>query len=122
MKVLPVGAELFHVKRQTDRQTDMTKLIVAFHHLANTPKNEVPTSRREQIFSVTNASGLMTFSISIRVVLVLVAVVLFCFYCCTFLLFFFFVLFLFLFYIVFVFVLFRCRCFFVFVVLFLSLF
>ena len=29
MKIRPVGAELFHLARQTDRQTDMTKLIVA---------------------------------------------------------------------------------------------
>jgi hypothetical protein len=30
MKILSVGADLFHADRQTDRQTDMTKLIVAF--------------------------------------------------------------------------------------------
>jgi hypothetical protein len=30
MKIRPVGAELFHADRETDRQTDMTKLIVAF--------------------------------------------------------------------------------------------
>jgi hypothetical protein len=35
MKVLAVGAELFHV----DRWTDMTKLIVAFCNFANAPKN-----------------------------------------------------------------------------------
>jgi hypothetical protein len=33
MKILPVGAEL------TGRQMDMTSLIVAFGHLANSPKN-----------------------------------------------------------------------------------
>ena len=36
-------AELFHVERQTDgrtdRQTDMTKLIVAFRNSANAPKD-----------------------------------------------------------------------------------
>jgi len=37
MKILPVGAELF--SRRTDRRTDMTKLIVAFHNFANTLKN-----------------------------------------------------------------------------------
>jgi hypothetical protein len=34
MKILPTGAELFHA----DRRTDMTKLIVALHNYANTPK------------------------------------------------------------------------------------
>jgi len=35
MKIRPVGAELFHA----DRQTDITKQIVAFRYLANAPKN-----------------------------------------------------------------------------------
>jgi len=35
MKLRPVGAELFH----TDGQTDMTKLIIAFHNFANASKN-----------------------------------------------------------------------------------
>jgi uncharacterized protein (DUF849 family) len=30
MKIFPAGAELFHAHRQTDGETDMTKLIVAF--------------------------------------------------------------------------------------------
>ena len=34
IKIRPMGAELFHA----DRQTDMTKLIVAFHNSANAPK------------------------------------------------------------------------------------
>ena len=34
-KIRPVGAELF----QTDRRTDMTKLIVAFRNFANALKN-----------------------------------------------------------------------------------
>jgi hypothetical protein len=33
IKIRPVGAELFH----SDRQTDMTKLIVAFRNFANAP-------------------------------------------------------------------------------------
>ena len=37
MKMRTVGAELFHA----DEQTDMTKLIVAFHTFANAPKNEL---------------------------------------------------------------------------------
>ena len=41
-KIRPVGAELFHVDRCTDRWTDgqthMTKLIVAFRNFAKAPK------------------------------------------------------------------------------------
>jgi len=38
MKIYSVGAELFRADRQTDGQTDMMKLIVAFHNFANAPK------------------------------------------------------------------------------------
>jgi len=38
MKMGPVGAELFCAKRQTDRQADMTKLIVAVRNFANATK------------------------------------------------------------------------------------
>jgi t-SNARE complex subunit (syntaxin) len=34
MKIRPLGVELFHV----DRQTDMTKLTVAFSNFVNAPK------------------------------------------------------------------------------------
>jgi len=37
MKIRPVGAELFHAGGKTDAETDMTKTIVAFCNLANTP-------------------------------------------------------------------------------------
>jgi hypothetical protein len=37
MKVRPLGTE-FHADEQTDRQTDMTNLIVAFRNFANAPK------------------------------------------------------------------------------------
>jgi hypothetical protein len=44
MKIRPVGAELFHADgqthRQTDRQTELTKLIVTFHNFAKAPRNE----------------------------------------------------------------------------------
>jgi len=33
-----VRVEVFHADRQTDRQTDMTELIVAFRNFAKTPK------------------------------------------------------------------------------------
>jgi len=39
MKIGPVGAELFHADRQTDGQTDMTKLIVTSRYFAKAPKN-----------------------------------------------------------------------------------
>ena len=35
MKLLPVGAELFHADGETDRQTGMTKLIVTFFNFMN---------------------------------------------------------------------------------------
>jgi len=37
MKILSVGAELFHV----DGRTDMTKLIDAFRNFANAPKKNM---------------------------------------------------------------------------------
>ena len=43
IKICQLGAELFHVDRQTDRHADghtnMMKLIVTFHSFANEPKN-----------------------------------------------------------------------------------
>jgi hypothetical protein len=38
MKIRPLGAELSHANGQKDRQTDTTKLIVAFRNFANAPK------------------------------------------------------------------------------------
>ena len=35
-----MGAELFHVDRQTGGQTDMTKLIFAFHNFVNAAKSD----------------------------------------------------------------------------------
>jgi hypothetical protein len=39
MKIRVVRAELFHAGGQTGRQTDMTKVIVAFRNFANEPRN-----------------------------------------------------------------------------------
>jgi hypothetical protein len=47
MENRPVEAELLHgdcridtqASKQTDRQTDVTKVTVAFHNFANAPKN-----------------------------------------------------------------------------------
>jgi len=38
MKISPVEAELFHADRQTDQQTDTTKVTVAFRSFSNAPK------------------------------------------------------------------------------------
>jgi len=43
MKILPVGAELFHA----DRQTDMTKLRVAFHSSTKVPKDILKPDRSQ---------------------------------------------------------------------------
>jgi hypothetical protein len=39
IKIPLVGADLFHADRQTDRQTDITKLLVAFRNFTNVPIN-----------------------------------------------------------------------------------
>jgi hypothetical protein len=39
MKIVSLGAALFHVDRRTSGRTDMTKLRVAFRKFANAPKN-----------------------------------------------------------------------------------
>ena len=39
IKIHIVGAVLFHVDGRIDRQTDMMKLIVAFHNFLNVPRN-----------------------------------------------------------------------------------
>ena len=39
MKICPVAAELFNADRQTDGQTDMTKLIVGFRNFAKALKS-----------------------------------------------------------------------------------
>jgi len=38
-EIHPVGAELFHVDRLTNVQTDMLNLTVTFHNFANVPKD-----------------------------------------------------------------------------------
>jgi hypothetical protein len=40
MNIRQTGAELLHADRHTDRQTDMTKLIVALGNSANAPKSQ----------------------------------------------------------------------------------
>jgi len=41
MKIHTVGAELSCADGRTDVQTDMMKLMVAFHNFANEHKNEI---------------------------------------------------------------------------------
>jgi hypothetical protein len=53
MKIRPVGADLYHADRRTDRQTDMTKLIVAeicavLGYYAALSGRSVPTFRGNQ--------------------------------------------------------------------------
>jgi len=49
MKIRPVGAKLFHVNARTDRQTDMTKPMVAFRNFAETPIKALRVSHRTQL-------------------------------------------------------------------------
>jgi len=39
MKIWPLVAEFFHANRETDRQTDMTKLTVAFRNFEDVANN-----------------------------------------------------------------------------------
>jgi hypothetical protein len=41
----PVGAEMF----QADRRKDLTEIIVAFRNFANSPKQNSPFSRHEEL-------------------------------------------------------------------------
>jgi len=49
MKIRPVGAALFRAGKQTDGQTDMMRLIVAFGNFANAPKNGIGHSGRSSV-------------------------------------------------------------------------
>jgi hypothetical protein len=55
MKIRPVGAELFNTDGQTDKQTnrgtDMTKLIVEFHNFANASKGGWVASKNKGIWN-----------------------------------------------------------------------
>jgi hypothetical protein len=45
IKACAVGAEVYYTDGQTDRQTDMTKLIVALCNFANVPNNNKLSSK-----------------------------------------------------------------------------
>jgi hypothetical protein len=82
MKIRPVGAELFHANRQTEKdfgRTDMTKLIATFRNFANAhksvslylvfwPKVE-PITSRTQVKSVTTCAYLLAANVSCTVLL-----------------------------------------------------
>ena len=57
MKIRLVGTELFYADRRTDRQTDMTKLIVVFRNLTNASKKSGGTccSNVQKLASVERA-------------------------------------------------------------------
>jgi len=55
---LPSGSRVL-ASGQTDRQTDMTKLIVAFHNFANAPK--IPPSLHHSKYSKLSISALYVF-------------------------------------------------------------
>ena len=44
MKILPVGAELFHADRRKEGRTVLTKLIVVFRNFTYAPTNETVIS------------------------------------------------------------------------------
>jgi hypothetical protein len=52
-----VRAELFHADGQTDRQTDVTKLIAAFRKFAYAPKNKHETTRGPKVNKSVKASS-----------------------------------------------------------------
>jgi len=52
-----VGAETFHAKRRTDTQTDMTKLVVAFHSFAKLPIRLWRFCVRPSVISFTQSTG-----------------------------------------------------------------
>ena len=67
MKIHPVGAKLHHADGHTDRRSDMTKFIVAFHNFANAHKKReltwsphfqsTPLTTRVPIFIILASSG-----------------------------------------------------------------
>jgi hypothetical protein len=47
MKILPVGAELFHADRGAGKETDLKNLIVPFRNFANVSKNNAFENKEE---------------------------------------------------------------------------
>jgi hypothetical protein len=59
MKILPVGAKLFHV----DGQTDMTKIIVTFRNFANVPSKHKIKSWNQYTYCVLSMVKLPVFGL-----------------------------------------------------------
>jgi hypothetical protein len=62
MKIRPVGAYLFHVNGRTDRQTDMTKVTVAFHSFANVSKTRRGGLLGDEIMKTLHSNEFKLFS------------------------------------------------------------
>ena len=62
VKIRSVGAELFHADGRTDRQTDMTKLIVTFRIFANTLTNGNTLNPTKRDFPFPFFHGKMKFT------------------------------------------------------------
>jgi hypothetical protein len=61
MKIHPLGADLFHSDRRTDRRTDMTKLIAAFRSFADASK------KGERNIYVQNFKAILRFNFQRRI-------------------------------------------------------
>jgi len=66
MKIRPVGVELY-VEELTDRQTDMTKLIVAFRSLTNASKSTLkPESFHINYLTDIDRANIVTVSLYLK--------------------------------------------------------
>jgi hypothetical protein len=67
IKIRLLGAELFpaegQIHRQTERQTDMIKLTVAFRYFANAPKNEIYSFNSFYYIAILSKQRLATWNV-----------------------------------------------------------
>jgi hypothetical protein len=64
MKIRPMGAELFHADKRTDRQTDITKLKITFLNFANAPKISLLTEPKVFKLTLLLLSSLQSLTLS----------------------------------------------------------
>ena len=73
MNIHQLGAELFHAAsrpaRQTDRQTDVTKLVVTFRKFANAPKNTRVTTGARAAYEASLTFSLIAMQYNVAGVL-----------------------------------------------------
>jgi len=62
MKIHLVGTELFNADRRTDRQTEMTKLMVTFRNFANAANKGQLNRNLNQATPTTNHGGQAFYS------------------------------------------------------------